>query len=106
MKIYNKIVRDKIPQIIESKGSKCKIRTLDEMGFIFHFRNKLQEEVDELNRAATSDEILEEVVDVLEILYTITTNIGKTFEDVEVLRLKKKQEKGGFADKLFLEYVN
>ena len=51
MKIYNKIVRDKIPQIIESKRSKCKIRTLDEMGFIFHFRNKLQEEVDELNRA-------------------------------------------------------
>jgi len=103
---YNKIVRDKIPQIIKSKGKTCQIQELDLMSFIYKFRDKLQEEVDELHRAATQEEILEEVVDVLEVIRTIATNAGICFEDVEQARLKKRQEKGGFDDRLFLEYVD
>lgn len=103
---YNKIVRDKIPYIIESKGKTCKVRTLDSMSFMYNFRDKLQEEVDELRRAVTQEEILEEVVDVLEVIRTIAQNAGIGFEDVEKARLKKRQEKGGFDKRLFLEYVD
>ena len=101
MKVYNKLVRDKIPEIIEEDGKTCKTRILSDEEYIAALEAKLNEEVAEYQ----ADKNLEEVADVLEVLQAICIARGYSLEELEALRAKKANERGGFADKIFLEYV-
>ncbi len=101
MKVYNKLVRDKIPEIIEADGKKCKIRILSDEEYIASLEAKLNEEVTEYQE----DKNLEEMADVFEVLQSICVARGYSLEELEALRAKKAKERGGFADKVFLEYV-
>lgn len=101
MKVYNKLVRDKIPEIIEADGKTCKTRILSEEEYIASLEAKLNEEVAEYQ----TDKNLEEMADVLEVLQAICIARGYSLEELEALRAKKANERGGFADKIFLEYV-
>ena len=101
MKIYNKLVRDKIPELIESDGGKCVTHILSEKEFITALETKLDEEVAEYH----ADKNLEEMADVLEVLRTICIAKGYTLEELEQLRAKKAAKKGEFEEKIFLEYV-
>lgn len=101
MKIYNKLVRDKIPELIESDGKKCVTHILSEKEYITALETKLDEEVAEYH----ADKNLEEMADVLEVLRTICIAKGYTLEELEQLRAKKAAEKGEFEEKIFLEYV-
>lgn len=101
MKIYNKLVRDKIPELIESDGKKCVTHILSEKEYIAALETKLDEEVAEYQ----ADKTLEEMADVLEVLRTICIARGYTLEELEQLRAKKAAEKGGFEERIFLEYV-
>ena len=101
MKIYNKLVRDKIPELIESDGRKCVTHILSEKEYIAALETKLNEEVAEYQ----ADKNLEEMADVLEVLRAICIARGYTLEELEQLRAKKAAERGGFGERIFLEYV-
>ena len=101
MKVYNKLVRDKIPEIIEADGKGCKTRILSNDEYIAVLEAKLNEEVAEYQ----ADKNLEEMADVLEVLQAICTARGYSLEELELTREKKAQKRGGFKEKIFLEYV-
>lgn len=101
MKVYNKLVRDKIPEIIEEDGKTCKTRILSDEDYIASLEAKLNEEVAEYQ----ADKNIEEMADVLEVLQAICIARGYSLEELEAVRAKKANERGGFADKIFLEYV-
>lgn len=79
MKIYNKLVRDKIQELIESDGRKCVTRVLSEEEYIIALETKLDEEAAEYQ----ADKNLEEMADVLEVLRAICIARGYTLEELE-----------------------
>nr|WP_288826882.1 nucleoside triphosphate pyrophosphohydrolase [uncultured Clostridium sp.] len=97
---HNKLVRDKIPEIIESSGRKAVYHVLSEEEYLTALEKKLQEEVEEYQE----DKSLEEMADVLEVLYAICEARGYTKEELDAKRREKFIERGGFERKLFLEY--
>ena len=101
MKKYNKLVRDKIPEIIENDGHKAKFTTLSEQDYMTALDKKLLEEVKEYQ----ADKSLDEMADVLEVLYAICNARGYTKKALETKRQEKKMDRGGFEKRLFLEYV-
>ena len=92
-KVYNKLVRDNIPDIIEACNKKCKTEIVKGEELERLLNEKLQEEVDEY---IASNEI-EELADIMEVIYSILHNRGVTVGELETMRLKKKEERGGFS---------
>ncbi|MDO4648142.1 MAG: nucleoside triphosphate pyrophosphohydrolase [Eubacteriales bacterium] len=101
MKIHNKLVRDKIPNIIEAAGKKCVVHTLTTEEYIDALEAKLNEEVTEYQ----TDKNLEEMADVLEVLQALCIARGFTLEELEQMRAQKCEQRGAFRDRVFLEYV-
>lgn len=101
VKTYNKLVRNKISDIIKSQGNSCKLRILSDTDFLIQLEQKLSEEVSEYKRSKSIDEL----ADILEILYTLTNKLGYTIGELEAARLKKLEERGGFDKRIFLEEV-
>ena len=101
MKIYNKLVRDKIPEIIGAKSEKAKIRILNDTEYKKELDKKLVEEVNEYLEA----ENIEEMVDILEVIRAILEHKGVTYDEIEEKRNKKAKKRGGFKEKIFLEKV-
>lgn len=102
-KIYNKLVRDKIPEIIENNGEIPIIRKLDDEEFKLELKRKLLEEYNEVIKAQTADELLEELADMLEIIATISQLENSNLSSVISIMNEKRQKRGGFSKKLFLE---
>jgi len=105
-KIYNKLIRDKIPEIIRKSNAVPKISELNDEQFKIALKDKLTEEAKELLEAKTEEEILNELSDVLQLIESIADNNNLSFAAVEKQKEKKKKERGGFDKKLFLEYVD
>jgi predicted house-cleaning noncanonical NTP pyrophosphatase (MazG superfamily) len=101
MKIHNKLVRDKIPQIIEASNKRPVFQILSDNAYITELERKLTEEIAEYQQ----DKNLEEMADVLEVLYAICEAKGYTIEQLEEKGKEKFKERGGFKDKIYLEYV-
>ncbi len=101
MKVHNKLVRDRIPEIIEASGKICATHILSDEEHIQALETKLNEEVAEY----LADKNLEEMADILEVLQAICIAKGYTLEELEAMRAKKANERGGFTEKIFLEYV-
>ena len=101
MKVHNKLVRDKIPEIIKASGRNAVIHILSDDEYIAALETKLNEEIVEYQ----ADKNLEEMADVLEVLQAICIARGYTIEELEAMRAKKANERGGFTEKIFLEYV-
>lgn len=98
---HNKLVRDKIPEIIQSNGKIPHTHILSNESYLTELDKKLNEEGDEYQ----ADKNLEELADMLEVMYAIVEARGYTIEELENVRLKKREMRGGFEDKIFLEYV-
>ena len=105
-KTYNKLIRDKIPEIIKKDNAVPKISELNDKEFKIALKEKLVEEAKELLEAKTDEEILNELSDVLQLIESIALNNNLSITQVEKQKEKKKQERGGFDKKLFLEYVD
>ena len=102
MKIYNKLVRDKIPEIIKTRGVKsCNFKILNNTEYLQSLNKKLQEE---LNEYLESGEI-EELADIEEVLRSILKVKNITYADFEKIRQNKADTRGSFNDKIFLESV-
>ena len=99
MKVYDKLVRDRIPEIIESSGNKCEIEVVSDEVAIEYLYKKLNEEVSEL----LEDKNLDEIADVMEVLFAIGSKYGYSEEDVLGRRNEKKDARGGFEDNLILK---
>ena len=95
---YNKLVRDKIAQIIESKGGKANTKILNSEEYLVELNKKLQEEVKEYLESGE----VEELADIQEVLLALVKAKGKTIKDFEDIRLNKVEKRGAFEDKLFL----
>ena len=96
--VYNKLVRDRIPEIIAAAGDRPTTRVLDEAEYIAELRRKLVEEVEEFN---TSDDA-EELVDILEVVFALASQMGLDQKQLDKLRNAKKEQRGGFEAKVFL----
>lgn len=101
MKIYNKLVRDKIPEIIAAGGGRCATKTLQPVSFILELENKLTEEHDKYLISHN----VEELVDLLEVIYAIAKIRGVSAEELDKLREKKAADRGRFDKRVFLLYV-
>ncbi len=95
---YNKAIRDKIPEIIQKGGHSCNVKTLSDEEFLIEIEKKLSEEVVEYQ----NDKKPEELADILEVIYRIAKLRGISKEELENIRIKKSQERGGFEANLFL----
>ena len=97
-KKYNKLVRDKIPEIIAESGRKCKTKVLSEKDYIFELERKLSEEVHEYKLDKNPDELC----DVLEVIYTLAEARGMSVEELEAKRDAKRESRGGFDGRVYL----
>ena len=89
-KEYNKLVRDNIPQIIENNGSKPTIRILNEEEYKIELEKKLYEEYQEVVGAKKSEDRIEELADMLEVISSLANLENKTLDDViECSKVKK-----------------
>lgn len=102
MPIYNKLVRDFIPQVIEKAGSEFSTRILSEEEYIIEVKKKLSEELKEYNEAQTNEDAVEEIADILELLHAAVKIHGSSFEQLEEVRKSKADKRGGFEKRIFL----
>lgn len=106
MPIYNKLVRDRIPTIIEQSGKTFTTRILDDEEYRKELQKKAFEELEEYVQAETDEAALEELADVLEIIHALAQCHGASIEQVEQIRTKKAEKRGGFREKIFLIEVH
>lgn len=101
-KLYNKLVRDKVPEIMRADGEEPKTRTLSEDEYRKLVRLKLLEEAGETRVAASRDELVKELGDVMEVLEAIAVAEGVSWQDVLDLKSKRRVERGGFGGRVYL----
>lgn len=101
MKVYKKLVRDKIPQIIESKGERPIIHIASIEEFQISLKNKLSEEVNEFKKSGN----LEELADILEVVDALSSLQNSSFKNVIKIKRKKAKERGAFVKRIILESV-
>ena len=102
MPIHNKLVRDTIPKIIEKTGKVCHIHTLTSDEYLAELDRKLNEECAEYQ----ADKSLEELADMLEVMYAIAEARGYSVEELEKVRAEKAEKRGAFIEKIYLESVD
>ena len=95
---YDKLVRDKIPEIIEKSGKKAVTRMLDDDEYKLYLEKKLDEEVAEFHESKS----LEELADIEEVLKALRKAYGYSFEELAAKRVVKMVERGGFDKKILL----
>ncbi len=101
--VYNKLIRDKIVDIIEKDGKKAIVSTLNDEQYKIELLKKLLEEANEVANSSNSNEMLEELADVLEVIRYLAKINGKELNDIVAIADEKKEKRGGFDDKVFLE---
>ena len=103
--IYNKLVRDKIPEIIAKSGKKAKVRIVQGEELKRALKNKLVEEANELLRANTKEAEIEELADVCEVLLAILYENGISTNKIAAAWVEKNSRKGRLEKGYFLESV-
>ena len=101
---YRKLVRDRIPEIIQAGGRHPVTRILDEASYRQALLDKLVEETEEAVSASTVN-LPGELADVLEVLRALTATEGMSWEQLLALADDKRNDRGGFGGKIFLESV-
>ena len=102
VKVYNKLVRDKIPQIIEQSGKQAIFEQVSGKEYLELLNAKLGEELQEY----LDSESIEELADLVEVVYAILEDKNISLQEFEVIRKQKVQERGAFKEKLLLKEVN
>lgn len=102
MPVYNKLIRDRIPEIIEKTGKRFFISVLSDNEYVAELQKKCIEELEEYKAAGSDSDSLEELADLLEIIYALAAIHRASREDLERIRSSKAEKRGGFEEKLFL----
>ena len=103
-RVYNKLVRDKIPEIIEGKNETPVTRILNDDEYKLELEKKLYEEYKEVIESSGEDRLFE-LADMIEVIKSLALLSGKTLEDIIELSNGKINKRGGFEKKIFLEKV-
>ncbi len=98
---YNKLVRDRIPEIIEASGKSCICETLSKDRYVEMLDAKLNEELAEYQESKS----MEELADLLEVVRAVALARGGSMEEVEAIRIAKAKKRGGFEKKILLTEV-
>jgi len=101
VKQYNKLVRDKIPEIIEKSGRRLEYEILTNDAYRTELDKKLDEEISEYRESRN----LEELADIIEVLYALCESSGSNVKELEQIRKKKAAERGSFKNKIYLKCV-
>ncbi len=101
MKVYNKLVRDRIPEIIEDAGKKYSIHIAQKEEHLDLLEAKLEEEFAEYKE----DKNIEELADLMEVIFGMAKALGYTEEELIKKRDEKREERGGFEKGIVLEKV-
>lgn len=102
-KKYDKLVRDRIPEIIRRRGGEPVFRTASAEEYGRRLGEKLQEESAEFASAETDEARKEELADVLEVIHALAAHLRLGMNDIEAVRAKKAEERGGFVERVILE---
>lgn len=100
-KVYNKLVRDRIPEIIETDGKTCITEILPDVHYMEMLDAKLNEELAEYQESKS----LEELADLLEVMQAIVEARGWSWAQLEQVRQEKAAQRGGFEKKILLKEV-
>ncbi len=98
---YNKLVRDRIPEIIVNSGKQCTFMTLSDDDYIAMLDAKLNEELEEYQESKS----MEELADLLEVIRAVAKARGSSIDEVEAIRREKAAKRGGFEQKILLVEV-
>ena len=98
---YNKLVRDKIIDIIKSNGETPIYHTLNDDDYLDELHKKLIEEANEF----IENDDPEELADLMEVVYAIAKLKNINIDEVEKIRIQKREKRGGFENKIYLETV-
>lgn len=93
-----KLIRDRIPEIVEAKGESLKVRRAGPMEFRKALADKLVEEAVEFRQ----DRNIEELADVFEVMRSIGLDHGIPMEQIAELADQKREARGGFREKLMM----
>lgn len=101
MAVYNKLVRDNIPDIIRSSGKRCTTQILSQEDYLAKLEEKLGEELAEYLDSRS----MEELADLLEVIAAVAAARGCSWEALLQIREAKRLERGGFEEKILLKEV-
>ncbi len=101
IKTYNKLVRDYIPEIIQSAGKSCTTEVLSDEDYLSMLDAKLDEELAEYHESGS----IEELADLMEVIYAAACARGSSPADLEQVRVRKAEERGSFNRKILLKEV-
>ncbi len=102
---HNKLVRDRIPQIIRQAGNQCEVVTMSEAEFNKGLREKLLEEAGEA-AAASPENLVSELADLQEVIDALLTVYGIERKAVLIEQRRKRRERGGFEKRLRLLWTD
>ena len=105
MTTYNKLIRDRIPDMLEKAGTKFHVEVLNQDRYILELKKKLSEEIIEYQEAADDNMALEELADLLEVIHALAPIHGSTINEVEQIRMSKMEEEGSYDGKIYLTDV-
>ena len=98
---YNKLVRDQIPEIIETSGNTCVTEILSDEDYLKMLDAKLDEELAEYH----ADQNIEELADLMEVIQACAVARGYSVEELEQVRAEKATKRGGFEKRILLKEV-
>ena len=98
---YNKLIRDRIPEIIQASGKTCVTEILSDTDYLKMVDAKLDEELAEYHK----NQSIEELADLIEVIYAVARAHGYTLEQLEAARAEKAEKRGAFEKKLLLKQV-
>ena len=98
MAIYNKAIRDKIPEIIKESGKNCNVKKLNDSEFLVQLEKKLVEELAEYQESKN----VKELADILEVIYRISELKGITSAELDCIKNEKVKKRGKFDDNFYL----
>lgn len=102
MIVYNKLIRDRIPEVIAKDGKICRVRKVQDRNELLSLLDKkLDEEIQEFRSARNT----EELADILEVVFALAENLGTSNAELLAQRDRKAEKRGGFREGLFLESV-
>ncbi len=102
-KVFNKLVRDNIPDIIKENNEIPVTKILSDEEYKKELLKKLLEEANEVNNSKTKGELLEELADVFEVLMSLAKLEGEKLDTIIDIAKQKRLKRGGFSKRIFLE---
>ena len=104
-KVYNKLIRDRIPEIIFADNCQPKTRVLKKSEMFLELKKKVLEEAKELAEVEARADVVNELADLLELIDALAENKSIDMKSLKAEQKTKRQKRGGFKKRLFLEHV-